>query len=98
MSFTLGFVFAIGYALGRIDTIVSMLKKKESDSFVAGVNREQKKSFTRRAVDIDESKFVTDVSTTSLKSGGASLGTVTQTKDDISSATNKLAQLKKAKG
>jgi hypothetical protein len=74
----------------------------ESTSFVSGVVNSQKereqKPVARKKVTIDETKYVTDISTDALEMKGASLGVVTQSSDDISSAANKLAQLKKMKG
>lgn len=90
--------FGLGYVLGRLDSVVRSLRGSEPSSFVAQVAKEQR---TQRAkkVSIDESKFVTDVSTDGMESIGTSaLGTVTQTDDNISAAANRLAQLKKLKG
>lgn len=90
--------FGLGYVLGRLDGIVRLLRRTESDSFVAQVAREEK-SQKNRKVSIDDSKFVTDLSIDGMESIGTStLGTVTQTEDSISSAASKLAQLKKLKG
>lgn len=90
--------FGVGYAIGSLDNIRRALKGSESTSFVSEVVREQKQQAKKRVVSIDESKYVTDVSTDDLQSKGGSLGVVSQTNDDISSAANKLAQLKKMKG
>ena len=90
--------FGVGYAIGSLDNIRRTLKGSESTSFVSEVVREQKLQAKKRVVSIDESKYVTDVSTDDLESKGGSLGVVSQTNDNISSAASKLAQLKKMKG
>ena len=89
--------FGVGYAIGSLDNIRRTLKGSESTSFVSGVVREQKQQ-AKRKVSIDETKYVTDISTDDLESKGGSLGVVSQTNDNISSAASKLAQLKKMKG
>ena len=89
--------FGVGYAIGSLDNIRRALKGSESTSFVTGVAREQKQQ-TKKKVSIDDTKYVTDISTDDLVSKGGSLGVVSKTNDDISSAANKLAQLKKMKG
>lgn len=89
--------FLLGYIMAKLDTIVMILKRNESESFVSSVSKEQKSS-KKRKVEIDDKTYVTDVSTDGMQSLGSSLGTVSQSKDDISAASNKLAQLKKLKG
>lgn len=90
--------FGLGYILGRLDGIVRLLRRPESDSFVAQAAREER-ALKSRKVSIDDSKFVTDISTEGMESvGQTSLGTVTQSDDNIASAASKLAQLKKLKG
>jgi len=90
--------FGVGYAIGSLDNIRRTLKGSESTSFVSEVVREQKQQAKKRVVSIDESKYVTDISTDGMESKGGTLGEVSQTSDNISSAANKLAQLKKMKG
>ena len=90
--------FGVGYAIGSLDNIRRALKGSESTSFVSGVTREQKQQAKKKVVSIDESKYVTDISTDGMESKGGSLGEVSQTSDNISSAASKLAQLKKMKG
>lgn len=89
--------FGVGYAIGSLDNIRRALKGSGSTSFVSEVAREQKQQ-ARKKISIDEAKYVTDISTDDLESKGGKLGVVSQTNDDISSAANKLAQLKKMKG
>ncbi len=89
--------FGIGYAIGSLDSLRRALRGPDSTSFVSGVVREQKQQ-AKKKVSIDETKYVTDISTDDLISKGGSLGVVSQTNDDISSAASKLAQLKKMKG
>ena len=90
--------FGVGYAIGSLDNIRRALKGSESTSFVSEVAREQKQQQARKKISIDEAKYVTDISTDDLESKGGKLGVVSHTSDDISSAANKLAQLKKMKG
>ncbi|MBM3194444.1 MAG: hypothetical protein FJZ60_01630 [Chlamydiae bacterium] len=51
----------------------------------------------RKNVEIDEKKFVTEISTNSLEKKGNDLGTKTIINDDVSSSVSKLALLKKNK-
>jgi len=88
--------FGVGYAIGSLDNIRRSLKGSDSASFVSEVAREQKQA--KKKISIDEAKYVTDISTDDLESKGGKIGVVSQTNDDISSAANKLAQLKKMKG
>jgi hypothetical protein len=89
--------FGLGYVLGRLDRVVNLLKKPESNSFVADVAREQRRP--AKKIQIDETKFVTDVSTDEMTAvGDQQLGTISRKSDDITSAASRLAQLKKSKG
>lgn len=54
-------------------------------------------SSKKRTVKIDEAKFVTDVSASTLKQSNLELGKKMSVEDDISSSVNRLAQLKKLK-
>ena len=87
---------SLGYIAGRLDKLIVWSRGEESNSFVNSVVKEQRQR--RQKVQIDETKFVTDVSTSELEGGGSQLGTVSKSNDDITSASNKLAQLKKSKG
>jgi hypothetical protein len=89
--------FGLGYVLGSLDNLRKAIKGAESTSFVSGLVKEEKAQ-VKRKVTIDETKYVTEISTDSLESKGTSLGVVTQTTDNITSAASKLAQLKKMKG
>lgn len=86
---------SFGYIAGRIDKLLAWSRGEESGSFVSSVIKEQKQ---RRKVQIDEKKYVTDVSISDLEGSSNPLGTVSKSSDDISEAKNKLAQLKKSKG
>ena len=93
LSFVVG--LAGGYLIGRLDTLIASFRGEESTSFVAGVIKEQKQ---KKKVQIDETKYVTDVSTDNFEGKtGTKLGVVSTTTDDITSASSKLAQLKKSK-
>lgn len=103
-NFYLLATFVLGYIAGSLDSIRRLIKSPESvssvsASFVSEVSRDQKQRQQSRAkISIDDSTYVTDISTDGIELKGSSLGTVSQSKDDISSAANKLAQLKKMKG
>lgn len=89
--------FCLGYIVSSLDSILRILKGTTSESFVSHVTRDQR-SASRRKVTIDDSKYVTDVSTDGLEASGAEIGIKTTATDDITAASNKLAQLKKLKG
>ena len=99
--------FVVGYMIGRLDRVVMLLKNsgakhevQESSSHATTSSHESREKKTlKRNVTIDESTYVTDLSTEGIiPLGGSTLGTVTQTDDNIMAAANKLAQLKKLKG
>jgi len=101
-SFYLIVVFSLGYIAGSLDSLRRSLRvsghtESSVSSFVTEVNRDQKRQ-AKAKISIDNSTYVTDISTDGIESKGSPLGTVSQSKDDISSAANKLAQLKKMKG
>ena len=89
--------FGVGYAIGSLDSIRRALKGSESTSFVSEVAREHKQQ-AKKKISIDDTKYVTDISTDGMESKGGTLGEVSQTSDNITSAASKLAQLKKMKG
>jgi hypothetical protein len=89
--------FAVGYIIGSLDSIRKTLKMPEgSTSFVSEIINESKQK-SKKKITIDETKYITDVSTDGIESKFNELGVISQSKDDISSAANKLAQLKKLK-
>lgn len=99
--------FIVGYLFGFLNEIVRLLRRLETNSTVSGftsaqldLTSDQKAlSRPRRKIEIDEKKFVVDVSTSGMETRSEqSLGDVVKSRDDISSASNKLAQLKKLKG
>ena len=96
--------FIGGYALGRIDTIVSMLRGNvpstaQPTAVTSFLDVVKSSSKQKKPIQIDDRKFVTEVSTDDLSSvGEQNLGTVTTTDDNVANAANKLAQLKKLKG
>lgn len=92
------FAFLLGYVLGRLDCLIKEVKGIDGDPSRISMQKglESKK---KREISIDESKVVVDISTEGLESReDGVVGVITQTTDDIGSAANKLAQLKKAKG
>lgn len=101
-------VFFIGYLMGSIDVLKkSLSSKRDSDKHndvVLGREPTQMfadnpttKNHQRKKVIIDDTKYVTDISTEGMEQKGVSLGVVSQADDDISSATKKLASLKRLK-
>ena len=92
--------FGTGYFAGRLNTILTIFKDKETQSFVAAVAKDQKEQAltAKKKVEIDDRKFVTDLSTDDMKNvEEQNLGIVVKTNDNIADATSKLAQLKKKK-
>lgn len=92
--------FGTGYFAGRLNTILTIFKDKETQSFVAAVAKDQKEQAlaAKKKVEIDDRKFVTDLSTDDMKTvDRQNLGIVVKTTDNIADATLKLAQLKKKK-
>lgn len=103
-SFLFILTFALGYIAGSLDTLKRSFSRNDSHalsdttSFVPSIMRDQKQTHTvKTKISIDDSKYVTDISTDGMESKGKQLGVVSKTSDDISSAANKLAQLKKMK-
>lgn len=102
LEITVGIIlFVLGYVLGRLSLIQKALenpaeaeylgKPRQSGEWVLS-SQEQHKS--NKLVDIDDSKFVTDVSTNSFKSKHTELGNKTVTEDKVSSSVSKLKRLK----
>ena len=88
--------FILGFILGRVETLFQYFKTEKPESFITNLRKEEK---NRKKVSIDETKFVTEVSTDELESNNnQKLGIIHKSEDNIKSATNKLAQLKKLKG
>jgi hypothetical protein len=103
-SFLFILTFALGYIAGSLDTFKRSFSRNDSPvlggttSFVSSVAREQKQNNpVKSKISIDDSKYVTDISTDGMESKGKQLGVVSTTSDNISSAASKLAQLKKMK-
>ena len=97
--------FVLGYTLGRVDGIIRMILNSnqplinDNNSFLKAQIKEQKSiDSIKKKVEIDSTTFVTDVTTQGMESLGESIGVTSKINDDISVATNKLAQLKKMKG
>jgi len=91
-------LFVAGYTLGRVDSILGIFKKdKKCESFVDKLNHEEKQEKSKKKLLIDDSKFVTKVSTDSFKKN-YELGVKTEVNDNIENETAKLVKLKKKKG
>lgn len=90
---------AVGYVAGRVDSLHSFLRRESDDSpTLLTSTRDKTRKGTRQKVSIDESTYVTDVSTDDLQSMGSTIGNVTQKADGVAEASSKLAQLKRLKG
>lgn len=90
---------AVGYVAGRVDSLHSFLRRDAIDSpTLLASTREKTRKDTRQKVTIDESTYVTDVSTDDLQPMGSTIGNVTQKADGVAEASSKLAQLKRLKG
>jgi len=93
--------FVLGYAVGRFDIVISYLRKENTQvdnpliSFSPPKGREK---LEKPKIEIDDRKFVTNVSTDSFDAPSEKLGTVTKSSDDILSAADKLSRLKNRKG
>ena len=104
MSYTaLGLAFVLGFILGRIETIISLLRGRDFSIVSTGDGYNNNRNFVskdqtkKKIVSIDESKFVTDVEINYEKNFDQELGDKSTTNDDIMSAAQKLAQLKRGK-
>jgi hypothetical protein len=90
--------FAAGYALGRIDLLVSRSGWTSQPSAApANTLRSALKENAREKakIEIDTGKYVGDIDTGGMqKTQQLALGKTTQTQDDISASVSKLAQLK----
>ena len=87
------FSFVLGYIAGRVDSL-SKFSVSHNES-LGGSGSASKKQ--RRTVSIDESKVVVDVDANFSKTEEHELGEKSVTSDDITSAKNKLSQLKRGK-
>lgn len=85
--------FILGFVVGRI-TVNKDLSDPRIEPKGSFFKNESKQ---RKLVEIDEKKFVTDISTNSLEKKGKDLGTKTTVEDDVGSSVSKLAALKKNK-
>lgn len=88
-----GTAFILGFIVGRI-TMKQNFGDPRIDPKGSFFNPEARQ---RKIVQIDEKKFVTDVSTNSFEKKGKDLGTQTTVEDDVGTSVSKLAMLKKNK-
>lgn len=96
--------FALGYLIGRVDSLHARLHNLEHGSPARDFKLDKpKKWFTqdtpaaRQPISIDNSKFVTEVSTAGLeKPEDVALGEKKTVQDDISASVSKLAHLKRS--
>jgi hypothetical protein len=89
----------VGFLIGRTTAPVTGSRTQNSESEVSNIDA--KGSFfkpekrEKKVVKIDDSTFVTNVSSDSLEKKGNDLGTESSVEDDVGSSVSKLAQLKK---
>jgi len=99
--------FLLGYLLGRVDSLHEKLRRLENGPAGSGPARPGaiekprrwlvKGSAEPQPITIDDRKFVTDVNTAGLeKPVTVALGEKQTVQDDIDSAANRLAQLKRS--
>lgn len=93
--FLIFFTFLFGYTVGRIDSLIREIRR--NDVFPPSRPTSKSKMNTKKnEISIDESKVVVDLSTSGFSSSeNQVLGIITQSEDDIETAANKLAKLKK---
>lgn len=87
---------AIGYAVGRIDALIGMLRGSSTSvkprSFF---DPEPPAKTDKTKFEIDERKYVSQVSTDTLtKTDSTALGKISVAEDNIGQSVSKLAQLK----
>ncbi len=94
MEITLGILlFISGYVLGRTNYLYAAFI---GENEIGSQTRRQKNKTknTRSIVEIDESKFVTKIDTTSFIKNHQALGEETISKSDVTDAVSKLKKLK----
>ena len=82
--------FILGYIVGKMS--VSHQSSVTSSGAVVSITKTQR---PRKVVAIDDTKFVTEISTTALQKKGSELGTQVVVEDDVGASVSKLALLKK---
>lgn len=82
--------FILGYIVGKMS--VSQQSSVIPTGSVVSITKAQR---PRKVVTIDEKKFVTEISTTTLQKKGSELGTQVVVEDDVGASVSKLALLKK---
>ena len=91
--------FILGFIAGKIPFSterVSYVEKEKLLSQESLSSQSKKESLSpRRAVKIDDSKFVTEVKTNSLSEKSGELGVQTTVEDDVGKSVSRLAHLKK---
>jgi hypothetical protein len=87
------FSFIIGFILGKIGPILGVfnVSQEKPESFFKANNTKAKK---KTVIDIDETKYVVDISTKGLEKKYDSLGEVKQSSDNIQNSVNKLKNMK----
>lgn len=96
MTWVLSFI--LGYTVGRIDGIKALLTKSETEKPVSFLQQSRTDLGKKKQVTIDDSTFVTDVSTDTLQRAHGEIGKTTVAQDSIDASVSKLAQLKGKKG
>jgi hypothetical protein len=82
------FSFVLGYLVGR-------LNGSQGVSYIGRVSKNSQQSINQLSkIDIDEKKFVVDINTNGLEKKYTELGETKQTQENISSAIDKLKNMK----
>ena len=84
--------FLVGYILGRLIRFQKSMGTIQPSEKVNLFDRKWRKA--PKKINIDETKFVTDVKTDSIEKDFDSLGEKIVSQDDIDSSVSKLSQLK----
>jgi hypothetical protein len=93
-AFLIGFLFGRTMSPKYVSTMVSS-NDTSIDTKGSFFKPEKREKSEKKVVKIDDSTFVTNVSSESLEKKGSTLGTETTVEDDVGSSASKLAQLKK---
>lgn len=96
MTWVLSFI--LGYAVGRIDNIRDLFRKETTEKPVSFFAQAKSEAKQKSKLQIDDSTFVTDVSTDTLQRAHGEIGKTTVAQDSIDTSVSKLAQFKGKKG
>lgn len=87
--------FILGFLVGRVTSPKSYIHHADENQNESSFKRAVKEK--RKAITIDDKKFVTNISTNTFEKKGAELGAKIIADDDVQSSVIKLSQFKKNK-